>query len=132
MARLIHAISADNAPDFVTAVNTFLATLTNPTLVQVSWTVTTFDHRVGTQYRAVISYDTGGAALGTPFLIRVDENQNLDLATADVQTFVTANAGYFILGARLFYNDNGIRLPKYSLITLYNTTGGASANYAAL
>ncbi len=46
---------------------------------------------------------------------------------------MTANAAYFFGGTRSgLVDDGGVKVAKTSLLTIYNTTGGASANYAIL
>ena len=132
MARFIQTVSAADPASFVTAVNAVLAALTNPTIRQWAMTVTEFDRRLGVEYRLALSYTDGGAALATPFLLRIDESHNLDTADTALQAFLTANAAYFVTGARMFYQDAGPKIARYTLATLYNVTGGASANYAAL
>lgn len=132
MARFISTVSSKDATSFVTAVNAVLAALVNPTIRQAAFDIVDFDRRLGTEYRLALSYTDGGAVLATPFLIRVDEGQTLAAAAALLQTWLTANPTYFVIGARMFYQDTGPRIARYSLVTLYNVTAGASANYSAL
>lgn len=132
MARFVESFVATNSGDLVTAVNTFLATLTNPTIRGVDFSIVRQDGRIGDEYSLVLRYDDGGAVLATPFLVRVDESVTLDTAATALQTFLTANAAYFVNGGALQMVDGGEKYRKYSILTMYNTTGGASANYLTL
>lgn len=132
MARFVESFYYPTAAQLVTAVNTFLATLVNPTIRGVEYSLLRQDGRVGQEYSVTIRYDDGGAALATPFLIRVDEDQSVEEASDDLQTFMTANAAYFFGKTALAVADGDQTFKKNSLLTIYNTTGGASANYSAL
>jgi len=132
MARLIETFYAPTAASLVTAVNTFLAALVNPTVRGVEFDLLRQDGRIGDEYSLVLRYDDGGAALATPFLIRLDEGQSIATPEATLQTFMTANAGYFFGGTRLGVVDGEQMFKKNTLLTIYNTTGGASANYSIL
>ncbi len=132
MALTIAGFSNTQPSALVTAVNTALALLTNPTLRTVGISVRDQPRYLGVEYSLVYSYDTGGAALGTPFLIAIDENKTLAALVAAIQARYVANAAYF-WAAPLFYRRNGqAKLPIYGACTLYNTTGGASANFTPL
>lgn len=132
MARLVQSFYSPTAVALVTAVNTFLASLTNPNIRSVEFSLVRNDGSIGDEYTLVLRYDSAGAALATPFLIRLDEDQSVAAAAAVLQAFLTANAGYFVGGTRLGVVDGQQQFKKNSLLTIYNTTGGASANYNAL
>jgi hypothetical protein len=129
MARSFIVSEKPGATDFVTAVNALLAVLTNPTIRGVRFNVDERQRRDQRVYSTVISYDTGGAALGTPFLIRVDEAGSLaDLKTA-LDAAIAANPTYFWASTNYAYLYTGSRNPRYIGITPYTTTGTASANW---
>ena len=132
MARFVESFVATNAGDLVTAINTFLATLTNPTIRGVNFSVVRCDGRIGDEYSVVLRYDDGGAVLATTFLVRIDEAPILETANTALQTFLTANAAYFVNGGNLQMVDGEQTFRKFSILTVYNTTGGASANYLPL
>lgn len=132
MARFIESFYYATASQLVTAVNTFLATLTNPSIRSVQYSLVRQDGRIGEEYTLIIRYDDGGAALATPFLIRIDEAQTVEEAADDLQTYMTANAAYFFGNTALGVVDGEQKFKKNSLLTMYNTTGGASANYLPL
>lgn len=132
MARFVESFVATNSGDLVDAVNTFLATLTNPTIRGVHFSVVRQDGRIGDQYSLALRYDDSGAVLATPFLARIDESSVLDTAATALQTFMTANAAYFFNGSDLQMVDGQQTFRRFSLLTIYNTTGGASANYLPL
>jgi len=132
MARSFVISEQSGAAAFVTAVNALLALLTDPTIVGVSYNVDERQRRNQRQYSCVISYDTGGASLATPFLINVIEaNTPAALATA-LAAFVAANPAAFIAHTEYKYLYTGARDAKYVAITIYNATGGADANYIPL
>lgn len=131
MASFVTSFYQANAAALVTAVNTFLATLVNPTIRQVEFSLVRNDGALGDEYTVVIRYDSAGAALATPFLIRLDEAQSVGTAAAVLQAFITANA-YFFGPTKLEVVDGEQMFKKNSLLTLYNTTIGASANYSPL
>lgn len=132
MARFVESFYYATASQLVTAVNTFLATLTNPNIRCVQYDLVREDGRIGEEYSLTIRYDDGGAALATPFLIRVDEDTAIEDANDTLQTFMTANAAYFFGKTALQVVDGGNKFRKNSLLTIYNTTGGASANFNSL
>ena len=132
MARFIQPFSATTAVALTTAINTFLATLVNPTIVGIDYMLDRQDGRIGENYNLTLRYDDGGAALATPFLARLDEGQNLAVPTAALKTFMDANAAYFFGGSRAQLIDGEQLFKKYSVLTIYNVTAGASANYTNL
>ena len=132
MARFTSSFKASNAGDLADAINDFLATLTDPTIRCVEYSLVRSDGRIGDEYSAIIRYDSGGAALATQFFVRIDEASVLSTANTALQAFLTANAAYFVGGTRLQMVDGEQTFRKFSLLTMYNATGGASANYSAL
>ncbi len=132
MARAVQSFFASNVGDLVTAINVYLATLTNPVIRGFEYSLIRQDGRIGEEVSATIRSDTGGAALATPFLVRADEAQVLATANAALLAFMVANAAYFVGGTRLQVIDGEQLLRRFSLLTMYNVTGGASANYDIL
>jgi len=128
MSHIVKTIEATDAPSLVTAVNTFLATLVNPTIRFVDYLAFWVDKRMGTQYTITITYDTGGQALATPFLLRIDEDINLAALLTTLNAAYAANA-YFWAGTRWKTLDrDSIKIKRYSAATFYNTTLAAGAN----
>jgi len=132
MARINTVIEKAGSDAFVTALNTALALLTNPTIRGVSYNVDERQRRDLRPYSAFISSDDGGAALATPFLVRVDEAGSIAALKAALDAFQAANPAYFFAHTEYKYLYTGSRNPRYIAITIYNVTGGASANYLPL
>ncbi len=129
MSRTNNTVEAVGASAFVTAMNALLAALTNPIIRGVSFAVDERQRRDQRPYFGFISSDTGGAALATPFLVRVDEAASMvDLQTA-LDAYQAANPGYFFAHTEFKYLYTGSRTPRFIAITVYNTTAGATANY---
>lgn len=129
MSRTNTVIEKAGSSAFVTALNAALALLTNPTIRGVSYNVDERQRRDLRQFSAFISSDTGGAALATPFQVRIDEAGSLaDLKTA-LDTYQAANPGYFFAHTEYRFLYTGPRNPRYIAITIFNVTAGASANY---
>ncbi len=132
MARSFVIVEKPGSAAFILAMNTALALLTDPVIVGVSYNVDERQRRDQRQYSGVISYDTGGSALATPFLVSVLEaNSPAELATA-LAAFVAANPAAFIAHTEYLYLYTEARAPKYIAVTIYNATGGASAHYIPL
>jgi hypothetical protein len=129
MARNVALFQAQTAADLETAVNTALALLTDPTINFLDIAAFVDARRNGTDLRAALTYTTGGASLATPFLLKMFSGATAADVEAAAQAFMDAQTGYFYGGLRLLYSDVGRREPQYILWMLYNTTGGASANY---
>jgi hypothetical protein len=118
---------------FVTALNTALAALTNPTIQRIDFDVLSLAGLNGREYSALVSYLTGGASLATPFMVLVTEATTLSaLATAVAAAIVALGGTPFVVGTqyrRLQDPARASRNPIYVGITIYNTTAGASANW---
>ncbi len=135
MAFFVQAFSAVTSADLVTAVNTFLATLTNPTIRQLALSIYRVPRRNGVRFELMISYSDGGAALATPFLIRLDTASSMAALQTAVQAAITANGSYFWAGTRLGVvdnEDNADRSRAVYGLTPYNATAGASANWLSV
>ena len=129
MARTVADFTDTTASGLVTQVNTALAALTNPTIRGMKMSVDRMQRRNGRQYRLLFTYDTGGAALATPFLIQLDEYSSMASLQSALNTFYQGNS-YFFAAPFLYVLDNfdSVHEPLYGALTLYNTTAGASAN----
>lgn len=129
MARSFVIGESAGSAAFVTAINALLAALTNPTIRGVSFNVDSRQRRNQRQYSGMISYDTGGAVLATPFLVRVDEATSLTGVKTALDTFIAANPTYFVAHTEYKFLYSGPRDSRYIGITVYCVTGGATANY---
>lgn len=129
MARTNSVTEKAGAAAFVTAMNALLAALTDPNIRGVSFNVDERQRRNQRQYSGVITSDTGGAALATPFLVNVIEANSLAALQTALDAFQAANPSYFFAHTEYKFLYTGSRDPKYIAITIYNTTAGATANY---
>lgn len=132
-------VQAQTLTALETAVNTALAGLTDPILHGVDIAAYVDQRRMGIDLRAVVTSVDQGPTLATPFVLKTFTSQlinsDVDAVTAlqqQVQAFITANPSYFFTAARLIFVDVGYREPQYIAWLIYNTTAGASANYALL
>jgi len=132
MASSIVTAETSGSAAFITAMNTALAALTNPTIRGVSYDVDRRQRRNQRQYRGVISYDTGGAALATPFLVNVIEAGSMAALATAFAAFIAANPTSFIAHTEYKYLYTESQDPRYIAITIYNATAGADANYIPL
>ncbi len=131
MARTITSTSATKPADLVSQLNVIFAALTNPSLRGLSLSVSDEQRQTGRKFDALLAYDTGGAALATPFLAGFYQNKTLAGLVVDLQTFTTANS-YFFAMPIFFVIDDQVHTPAYCALLLYNTTTGASANFLPL
>jgi hypothetical protein len=129
MARSFVVSEKPGSAAFITAVNALLAALTNPTIAGIEFNVDERQRRNQKVYSGVISYDTGGAALATPFLLSVVEASSMAALKTALDAVIAANPTYFYSRTVYRYLYTSSRDPRYIGLTLYNTTGGASANF---
>lgn len=117
----------------ISLVNAALAALVNPTIRQWSVDARFIEKRQNLQWTFFLEYDTGGAALATPFTLRVDQNQSAANLVTAVNTFLSTFTG-FGTGGRLIKLDSDVQgyFKQFVESRLLNATGGASANYAPL
>jgi hypothetical protein len=132
MAKTIVGFTDTTSDAWVAQMVAALAALTNPTIRGLGTSIANQQRRIGTEYRAVLTYDTGGAALATPFLVRNDQAGTLAALITAVQAFYAANPTYFICAPIFYTIDNPVNTPLYGALTLYNVTAGASANFLPL
>lgn len=133
MARTSAGFINTNPTNLAAAVNAALAALTNPTLRNVQLSIDRMQRRPGVQYRVIYSYDTGGAALATPFTISMIEAATMAALITAINAAVGANSGFN--AAPFLYvidTDDQVKLPLYGAMLLQNATGGASANFTPL
>ncbi len=134
MALVIRDFQAQNAADLVTAVNAYLAGLTNPKINGVSITADEDARTLGRTYRAMISTQTGGSVIGTAWALTIVEGQNSDVVGDYARAYVTANPSAFIAAPRLltWYADGGSLTARCAMWLMANATSGASANWLPL
>lgn len=131
MARTIAQTSATKPDDLVTNLNTLLGTLTDPVIVGLGLSVSDEQRQTGRKFDVLLTYDTGGASLATPFLVALYQSKSMAALVVALQTFITANA-YFFATPIFFVIDDQVHTPAYCALLLYNTTTGASANFLPL
>jgi len=114
-------------------VNAALAALVNPTIRRFSLDARIVEKRQNIQWMFFLEYDTGGAALATPFTLRVDQNTSAANLVTAVNTFLSTFTGFSTAG-RLTKLDSDVQgyNRQYAEARLLNATAGASANFAQL
>lgn len=132
MAITVASFQAASASALETVINTALAALTNPIFRGLFASIWVEPRREGTELRALLTTASGGSSLATPFVFKTFSGTTLAAAQAAAQAFITANSGYFFSAVRLLFVDVDEREPTYIAWVIYNTTGGASANYLPL
>lgn len=96
MARTNALLSARNLADLITSANAFLAPLLSHKVTQAVYAVVDEAGVLGQEYTLAIQYETGGAVLSNPYLMRQFGGDNpVDTMTAFI-AFVTANPTLFI------------------------------------
>lgn len=143
MARTIQIIESQYLNDVVvngvttqgllTLVNAYLAGLTNPTVRAWSLDARFIEKRQNLQWAFYVETDSGGAALATPFTLRVDQNTSAANLVIEVNTFLATYTG-FPSGGKLTKLDSDVQgyNKQFMLAHLLNVTAGASANYLPL
>ncbi len=129
MARSFVVSEKPGSAAFITDLTTKLAALTNPTIRGISFNIYEGQRRNQRQYSAVISYDTGGAALATPFIPSVTEAGSMAALKTAMDAVIAAHASYFYSHVEYKFLYTSARDPRYIGIMLYNVTGAASDNY---
>lgn len=131
MARSFIVASKPGSTAFVASVNAALAALVNPTIAGTFFNVDERQRRNQRSYSCVISYDTGGAALATPFQLSVLEAPSLAALNTALVALIAAHPTYFWAPSIFIFKYTGPRDPRYIALTLFNATAGASANYTS-
>lgn len=131
MALVVTGIQAQSAADLVTAVNVFLATLVNPKINRVDVVVDETGPTLGRTYRCLITSQTGGGVIATPWILTISEGQNVTEALSSITTLIAANPAAFFGAPCLknWYADGSSLLKRCCVYVLRNATGGASANW---
>lgn len=133
MATTVKTIAAPNTADLITAVDAYLATLTNPIIRKFDLFMNDAPFRVGIEYRVLIVTDTGGSALATPWQMDVAVATGMGALQTALQAVYDAQPTYFWGGPDFSVNDeNNGKIPRYTAALLYNVTNNAAAlaNYA--
>lgn len=133
MAFFVKTFTATSAASLVSAVNTFLATLVNPTIRGLTYSVSRPSDRVGNAYTLTLNYSDGGAALATVFTLEVQESRFLNGQAGSIETVLAAlyvaNPAVYFSGVRIAsLDESNTELPLYSAAYLRNATAGATAN----
>lgn len=132
MARTTLQAQATTLDAMVTAINALLAPLTNPTIRGLKLSVQNPQRQVGRKYSALLTYDTGGAALATDFVVSLIEAKTMAALETAIAAFYVANSSAFKASPFLYVIDDTVHTPLYGAMILYNPTAGASANFATL
>lgn len=134
MAIVVEAFQAQDAPTLVTAINAYLATLTNPKINGVSIVATEDARTLGRTYRALITTQTGGAVIATAWVLSIYEGQNAEDVEESIATLVAGGGGTFYSAPRImtWYFDGGALSKRCAAWIMANSTGGASANWLPL
>jgi hypothetical protein len=131
MARTVAQYHATTSADIQTAVDAALAALTNPTIRGLKINVRNLQRRIGREYNVLLTYDTGGSALATPFHMKLFEYATPEALLTALQAYISGNS-YFFAAPFLYVIDDTVHTPLYGAMLLYNTTTGASANFTPL
>ncbi len=131
MALVLAAFQAQSAADLVTAVNTALALLVNPIVNRLDIAVDESGPTIGRTYRAVLTTQTGGGVIATPWILAISEGQNAAEALTPITALVAANPAAFFAAPclRNWYSDGNNLLKRCCVYVMRNATGGASANW---
>lgn len=142
MSRTINIIEAPRLNDLVTnqgttkglvsLVNTYLASLVNPTVLGWSLDVRLMSKRMDPQWMFCVVSETGGAALVNPFTLTVVQATNTtDLTTALNTLYGTALPVQFLSTSRITKLDSDEQgfVKQFVAASLQNALAAASANY---
>jgi hypothetical protein len=130
MATTDALFQATSPLDLVTQVNAYLLTLTNPTIK--GWEVQAVDivRQIGIQYRMLLTTESGGAALATPFLLDVLQYDSTAALQAAMASYRTSYASQFFSAPKFWFApDDNVTTSKVVAMFIRNTTVGAVANY---
>ena len=143
MARTIQIIESQYLNDVVvngvttqgliSLVNAYLAGLTNPIIRTWFLDARFVEKRQNLQWAFYVETGSGGAALATPFTLRVDQNTLAANLVIAVNTFLSTYTG-FSSGGQLTKLDSDVQnyVKQFVLPRLLNVTAGAAANYVTL
>ena len=131
MAIVITSFQAQNAADLEDAINTFLATLTNPKINRIDIQATEDARTLGRTYRAIVTTQTGGSVIATPWVVAIFEGQNASDVADECAALVAAGGSSFFGSPRIgtWYSDGGSLSARCFAWIAKNATAGASANW---
>jgi hypothetical protein len=131
MAIVIEGFAANDATDLVSAVNAYLATLVNPIINAIEVAAFESARTLGRSYGCIVTSQTGGATIATPWQLTIYEEVTAPAVAADAAAFVAANPAAFVAAPKLrtWYYNRGAMAAKWAAIVVANATGGASANW---
>ncbi len=122
---------AQSSVNLITAVNAYLAGLTNPIIKRWDYTVFSQSNRIGTQYKFFLTIDNaGGAVIATPWLLDLITAPSAAPLQTAVATYRAAYPTAFISGCNFnsFPDENSTQSQLVAAF-LRNMTAGATANY---
>lgn len=131
MARTYVVTSAPNAAELVESFDLAVAALLSHRLTRLDLLATNEPRRNGTEYRAVLTYDTGATVLTTPFQLAVFEGRSPAEAQSKLAAFAAANPTYFISEAIGVVFGGQQRTVGDALAVVYNASAGAGDNWGA-
>lgn len=111
-------------------VNAALAALTNPTIRFFSFEIVV-NEKNGYFFRVVITYDTGGAVLGTPFVMEVNQAASMSALQTALLALFAANPTVWYSGERVQTIDLDDEFLKqiFSAHLKNATIGAGAANF---
>jgi hypothetical protein len=130
-APVLASFAANDALDLTTALNAYLAGLTNPIINAIDIEIAFQPRQLGRPMGALVTSQTGGSAIGTPWTVQIFENTTLALVTASIAAVIAATPGAFYAAPKMryYYIGAGSQTPRVMGILIANATGGASANW---
>lgn len=131
MARTYVVTSAPNAAELVESFDLAVAALLSHRLTRLDLLATNEQRRNGTEYRAVLTYDTGATVLTTPFQLAVFEGRSPAEAQSKLAAFAAANPTAFISEALGVVFGGQQRTVGDALAVVYNASAGAGDNWGA-
>jgi hypothetical protein len=131
MAYVIQTFQYQSFADLQTAVNAYLAGLTNPIINGFYISVQEDQRTLGRTYRAVLTTKTGGAVIATAWTLQGGEGKTLAEAIAVVNAYIAAAPAAFTCSPRInsWPYDGGSFSARCAAWVLANATIGASANW---
>ena len=132
MTRTTQGFNCMSLADLTTQVNTYLATLTNPIIRGFRVQPIRLQRRATFQFNVLLTTDSGGSAIGTPWTVQCYQETQLSALVTDLNTFWAALTGFAAAPQYIDVEDDQVKLNAYIGIILQNATSGASANYLPL
>jgi hypothetical protein len=132
MTRTTQGFNCMSLTDLTTQVNAYLATLTNPIIRAFRVQPIRLQRRATFQFNALITTDSGGSTIATPWTIQCFQETQLSALVTDINTFWAAVTGFAAGPQFIDVEDDQVKLNAYIAVILQNATSGASANYLPL